>query len=157
MKRKGKTLSEEAADYLLEVVGDHLHDLENALEKVFLSVGEKRAIELADVEGIVSEVKISTIFDLMDAIGHQNLEKGTRNFGKSDGIKDHPIQKGRGILKEDGRSCSTSSEYDGKAISKHLEGEGDGFPASWSSRSCTGYWHVTMECEEIDGPREIFF
>jgi len=75
MAQRGKKLSEEAADYLVEVVGDHLHDLDNALEKAFLSVGEKRTIELSDVEGIASEVKISTIFDLMDAIGHQDLEK----------------------------------------------------------------------------------
>lgn len=75
MAERGKKLSEDAADYLLEVVGDHLHDLDNALEKVFLSVGEKRTIELSDVEGIASEIKISTVFDLMDAIGHQDLEK----------------------------------------------------------------------------------
>lgn len=75
MKEKGKTLSEEAANYLVEVVGDHLHDLDNALEKVFLSVGEKRTIELSDMEEITTEVKISTVFDLTDAIGRQNLEK----------------------------------------------------------------------------------
>ena len=75
MKEKGKTLSEEATNYLVEVVGDHLHDLENALEKVFLSVGEKRTIELSDMEEITTEVKISTVFDLTDAIGRQNLEK----------------------------------------------------------------------------------
>ena len=75
MEEKGKTLSEEAADYLVEVVGDHLYDLDNALEKVFLSVGEKRSIELSDMEEITSEVKVSTVFDLTDAIGHQNLEK----------------------------------------------------------------------------------
>ena len=75
MAAKGKKLSEDAADYLVEVVGDHLNDLDNALEKAFLSVGEKQMTELSDVEGIASEVKISTVFDLMDAIGHQNLEK----------------------------------------------------------------------------------
>jgi DNA polymerase-3 subunit delta len=75
MMEKGKTLSEEAADYLVEVVGDHLYDLDNALEKIFLSVGEKRRIELSDAEEITTEVKISTVFDLTDAIGHQNLEK----------------------------------------------------------------------------------
>jgi DNA polymerase-3 subunit delta len=75
MSEKGKTLSEEAASYLIDVVGDHLFDLDNALEKVFLSVGEKRRIELSDVEEITTEVKISTVFDLTDAIGHQNLEK----------------------------------------------------------------------------------
>jgi len=75
MKEKGKTLSDESADYLVEVVGDHLYDLDNALEKVFLSVGEKQAIELSDMEDITSEVKVSTVFDLTDAIGRQNLEK----------------------------------------------------------------------------------
>ncbi len=75
MAAMGKKLAEDAADYLVEVVGDHLHDLDNTLEKAFLSVGEKQTIHLVDVEGIASEVKISTVFDLMDAIGHQNLEK----------------------------------------------------------------------------------
>jgi DNA polymerase-3 subunit delta len=75
MKEKGKTLLDEAADYLVEVVGDHLYDLDSALEKVFLSVGEMGTIELSDMEEITSEVKVSTVFDLTDAIGHRNLEK----------------------------------------------------------------------------------
>ncbi len=83
MKDKGKTLSEEAADYLVEVGGDHLYDLDNALEKVFLSVGEKRTIELSDMEDITNEVKISTIFDLTDAIGHQHLERALGILGKA--------------------------------------------------------------------------
>jgi len=83
MKEKGKTLSEESADYLVEVVGDHLHDLDNALEKVFLSIGEKGTIGLSDLEEITSEVKVSTVFDLTDAIGHQNLEKALGILGKA--------------------------------------------------------------------------
>jgi len=83
MTERGKKLSEEAADYFVEVVGDHLHDLDNALEKAFLSVGEKRTIELSDVEGIASEVKISTVFELMDAIGHRDLEKALRILEKA--------------------------------------------------------------------------
>jgi len=75
MSEKGKPLSEESADYLVEIVGDRLYDLDNALEKVFLSVGGERRIELADVEEITSEVKLSTIYELTDAIGRQNLEK----------------------------------------------------------------------------------
>lgn len=75
MLEKGKTFTEEAADCLVEIVGDHLYNIDNALEKVFLSVGDKRKIELSDVEEVTSNVKISTVFDLTDAIGHQNLEK----------------------------------------------------------------------------------
>jgi DNA polymerase-3 subunit delta len=75
MKEKGKMLSDEAAEYLVEIVGDHLHDLDSALEKVFLSVGERQAVEGSDIEEITSEVKVSTVFDLTDAIGRQSLEK----------------------------------------------------------------------------------
>lgn len=75
MKEKGKILSDEAAEYLMEIVGDHLCDLDSALEKVFLSMGERRTVEGSDIEEITSEVKVSTVFDLTDAIGRQNLEK----------------------------------------------------------------------------------
>jgi DNA polymerase-3 subunit delta len=93
MTEKGKTLSEEAADYLVEVVGDHLHDLENALEKAFLSVGEKKTVDLSDVEGFASEVRISTVFDLMDAIGHQNLEKALGILEKAMESRTIPFRK----------------------------------------------------------------
>lgn len=72
---KGKMLSEESGEYLVEVVGDHLHQLENALEQVCLSVGEKKTMGLSDIEEMISEVKVSTVFDLTDAIGRQNVEK----------------------------------------------------------------------------------
>jgi DNA polymerase-3 subunit delta len=83
MKEKGKTLLEECGDYLVEVVGDHLYDLDNTLEKVFLSVGTKGTIELSDLEEIRSDIKVSTVFDLTDAIGHQNLEKALGILGKA--------------------------------------------------------------------------
>ena len=83
MKERGKTLSEECADYLVEVVGDHLYDLDNTLEKVFLSAGVKEIIELSDLEEITSDIKVSTIFDLTEAIGHQNLEKALGVLGKA--------------------------------------------------------------------------
>jgi DNA polymerase-3 subunit delta len=87
MTEKGKTISEDAADYLIEVVGDQLQSLENTLEKAFLTVGEKQTIELSDLEGVISEVKVSTIFDLTEAIGHQNLEKALGILEKAIGSK----------------------------------------------------------------------
>ncbi len=99
MTEKGKHLSEEAADYLTEVVGDHLHDLDNALEKAFLSVGERKTIGLSDVEGMAAEVKISTVFDLMDAIGHQNLEKALGILEKAMESRTIPFRKDEGPSK----------------------------------------------------------
>lgn len=93
MEEKGKTISEEAAGYLVEVVGDHLQDLDNGLEKIFLSVGEKKKIELSDVEGITSEVKVSTVFDLTDAIGQQNLKKALTILEKALESKAIPFKR----------------------------------------------------------------
>jgi DNA polymerase-3 subunit delta len=75
MKKKGKTISEEGADYLLEVVGDNLYHLENALEKAFLSAGTRATVELSDLEGTVADVKMSTVFELTEAIGRQDVAK----------------------------------------------------------------------------------
>jgi DNA polymerase-3 subunit delta len=93
MAEKGKTLSEEGADYLVEVVGDQLHQLENALEKAYLVVGEKRSVELSDIEGVVSEVKISTVFDLTDAIGHRDVDKALGILEKVLESKTIPFRK----------------------------------------------------------------
>ena len=93
MAEKGKALSDEAGDYLVEVVGDHLQNLENALEEAFLATGEKRTVGLTDVEGIVSDVKVSTIFDLTDAIGRQDLERALLILDKVLGSKILPFRK----------------------------------------------------------------
>ena len=101
MEEKGKLLLEEAAEYLVEVIGDHLHDLDNALEKVFLSVGEKKRIGLSDAEEITSEVKISTIYDLTDAIGQQNLEKALGILEKALESKAIPFRKEETLKKRE--------------------------------------------------------
>lgn len=93
MDSRGKTISEEAAGYLVEVTGDHLQDLNNSLEKIYLSAGEKRNIGLPDVEGVTPEVKISTVFDLTDAIGQQDLEKALGILKKALESKTIPFKK----------------------------------------------------------------
>ena len=87
MAEKGKALSEAAADYLVEVVGDNLFHLESALEKAFLTVGERRTVELSDIEGMVADIKLSTIFDLTDAISRQDVEKALGVLQKVMGSK----------------------------------------------------------------------
>ncbi len=87
MEEKGKTLAEDAAVYLAEVIGDHLQDLENSLEMIYLSVGEKRTIRVPDIEGMLSDIKVNTVFELTDAIGQQNLEKALGILGKALGSK----------------------------------------------------------------------
>jgi len=100
MEERGKTLTEEAAEYMVEVIGDHLHDLENGLEKIFLSVGAKKRVELFDVEGITSEVKVSTVFDLTNAIGQRNLEKALGILEKAMESRAIPFKKDGEVSKK---------------------------------------------------------
>jgi DNA polymerase III subunit delta len=101
MDEKGKGLAEDAANYLVEAVGDHLQDLDNSLETIFLSSGDKRTIRLPDIEGILSDVKVSTIFELTDAIGQQNLEKALAILGKALGSKTLTFRKDEEASKYD--------------------------------------------------------
>lgn len=93
MDEKGKTLAEDAAAYVIEVLGDHLQDVDNTLEMIFLSAGEKRAIRLSDIEGMISDIKVNTVFELTDAIGQRNLEKALGILGKALGSKVIPFKK----------------------------------------------------------------
>ncbi len=74
----GKGMTREAAEYLKDMVGNRLRDLHNEIEKTVAYVGEKPVIELEDVEGVVSEVRTRTIFELTDAIGTRNSLEALR-------------------------------------------------------------------------------
>ena len=93
MAEKGKTLSEAAGDYLVEAVGDNLFQLESALEKAYLIVGERRTVELSDIEGRVADIKLSTVFDLTDAISRQDVEKALGVLEKVMGSKTLSFKK----------------------------------------------------------------
>ncbi|MCX8118985.1 MAG: DNA polymerase III subunit delta [Desulfobacterota bacterium] len=99
MGEKGKSLSEEGARFLIEVVGDHLQDLDNALERLFLSVGEKREVELADVEEMKAEVRVSTIYDLTEAIGEQNITRALSILDRAIEMKAIPFRREEPALK----------------------------------------------------------
>jgi DNA polymerase-3 subunit delta len=123
MQEKGKFISEDAAEYLMDTVGDHLYDMDNALEKVFLSVGAKRRIELSDVEEMTPDVKISTVFDLTDAIGHQNLEKALGILGKAMESGTIPFRKEEEATKKDPVPLLLSmmaKQYWGILVIKHM-------------------------------------
>jgi DNA polymerase-3 subunit delta len=132
MAAKGKELSEEAADYLVEVIGDHLQDLDQALEKVYLSHPEAKTLSLAEVEGLVSDVKVSTVFDLTDAIGQQNLERAIGILRKVLESKNLPFRK------------EETSKLD------------DPTPLllSWMGRQYRSLWRVKEKMKEGQSPEE---
>lgn len=74
-KDMGKQLSLEAANWCLELVGTDLATLHRALEGLSLFVGTKPTIDLADVEGFLSNTSQHDVFELCKAMGTGNTAR----------------------------------------------------------------------------------
>jgi DNA polymerase-3 subunit delta len=77
----GKEIAPDAVAFLQEAVGGDLQGLRNELAKVSLYIGDKKRIEVQDVEGVVSQVRINTIFELTKALGERNIKRVFRVLG----------------------------------------------------------------------------
>jgi DNA polymerase-3 subunit delta len=78
----GKEITVDAAGYLQEAVGRDLQGIYHELAKASLYIGERKQIELTDVEKVVSEVRVTTIFELTKAIGAQDLKQALRALAR---------------------------------------------------------------------------
>ncbi|MCJ7577550.1 MAG: DNA polymerase III subunit delta [candidate division Zixibacteria bacterium] len=72
----GKKIAKEAVLILHKYVGNNLSDLASEIEKLVLYVGERESISSLDVESVVGLSKTYNIFQLNDAIGEKDCEKG---------------------------------------------------------------------------------
>jgi len=61
---KRKRLDEEACDVLIEYVGRSLTEIENALQKVVLYVGDRTNIGTDDVQAVIGQTRESDVFEL---------------------------------------------------------------------------------------------
>ena len=78
---RGLRLDNAAQAYLLEAVGQRLADIDAALEKLDLFIGEAdgpRRVDADQVREIIADTKINTVFDLTDALGDKQLEEALR-------------------------------------------------------------------------------
>jgi len=65
----GKKLNSDAAEHLVQLVGNAMGLLDQELEKLAVAVGSKPAIEAEDVERLVSRSNTADVFRILDAIG----------------------------------------------------------------------------------------
>jgi DNA polymerase III subunit delta len=84
---RSKSISFEGARLLQAHVGNSLHDLYNEIDKLFIAVGERATIEVADVTEVVGLSKVYNIFELTKGIG-------TRNLAHSIEIMERMLQSG---------------------------------------------------------------
>jgi DNA polymerase-3 subunit delta len=86
-----KRITDEACQYLLNMVGNNLSDLLNEIEKASLYVGDKALIELNDVQQSVAETPFHSIFHLTRYIGDGDVEKALRALHSLREAGTHPL------------------------------------------------------------------
>ncbi|MFA6564120.1 MAG: DNA polymerase III subunit delta [Verrucomicrobiia bacterium] len=74
----GKNVSRQAVAQLIELNGANLRQIETELEKIAAYVGDRGAIEPADVRAVGSASREAIAWDLNDAVGHRDLGKALR-------------------------------------------------------------------------------
>lgn len=75
VEKFGKKIGLDAINLLVQTLGNDLQSIHNELEKLFLYVGEKKIVTVSDVEKVVSQVKMASIFALTEALGRQQCPK----------------------------------------------------------------------------------
>lgn len=81
IRRFNKQISQDAARYLADIMGTQLGQIAQALERLCLYVGERKLIELADVEKTIAESSQRTLFELTDAIGNRDMARALKMLG----------------------------------------------------------------------------
>ena len=75
VRRHEKRISQEAARYLADLVGVDMGQIADAVERLILYVGDRKLIELPDVEVAIAETAQRTIFEFTDAVGQRDRAK----------------------------------------------------------------------------------
>ncbi|MDE2322161.1 MAG: DNA polymerase III subunit delta [candidate division NC10 bacterium] len=77
-QEQGRRLQPEAISLLMALVGDDFRQLIYNVEKLALFVGEREEISTKDVEALVGETRVRSIFQLTDAVSGGNLDVALR-------------------------------------------------------------------------------
>ncbi|MFA4974309.1 MAG: DNA polymerase III subunit delta [bacterium] len=75
VKRNGRQISMEAAKFLAEMVGNDLGQISGAIDRIVLYIGDRKAVDLKDVEAAVADTHQRDVFDLTDAVGERRLSR----------------------------------------------------------------------------------
>jgi DNA polymerase III subunit delta len=80
LRDRQKDISEEALGELVNRVGPYPRQLESEAEKLSLYVGNRKAIEIADVSAVCTRNKTARAFALGDALGDRDLPRLLRRL-----------------------------------------------------------------------------
>ncbi len=71
----GYDITKEAAKHLISLVGENMQDIHLELQKLVLFAGERKTIEVEDVEKLIHKSQFQDVFGLINAIGKKDKKK----------------------------------------------------------------------------------
>lgn len=80
-KERGHPMSEDATATLVAMLGADLSSIDDALERISLLVGPGKPIDVEAVEQSVARLRVSTIWELVDAISARDAKAATTALG----------------------------------------------------------------------------
>ena len=75
VENKGKNISTENAQVLIDIVGEDRNAIDAQLEKINIFMGDKKEITFDHIKDLSSKLKQFSIFDLQNAIGKKQKDK----------------------------------------------------------------------------------
>ena len=90
--RLGKRIDGDAVHLLCDMVGNDLGKLHNELQKLSHYVGDRGGIRLSDAEEAVADLKLSTVFDLTEALGATHLKDALLALARLDEAGTQPVR-----------------------------------------------------------------
>lgn len=75
LSRFQKKISKNCAEYMISRIGNDMEFLTNELDKLISYTGEKKAVEIEDVDAVCGGVTEGKIFDLLDAVAVKDRSK----------------------------------------------------------------------------------
>ncbi len=75
IEEKGKIISEENAQLLIDISGESRNMLENQIEKIITFMSEEKEISFNHIQSLSTRLKQFSIFDLQNAIGKKEKDK----------------------------------------------------------------------------------
>lgn len=88
--RYGKQISREACEALTTYVGNSLRALEREIEKISIYVGDKKTIEIDDVNAVAGVSKTYNVFELSRAVGNRDLKRSLEILDRMMEYGEHP-------------------------------------------------------------------
>lgn len=81
-REAGKSFTDSALAIFCRRVGTNLQEIRGELEKLFTYLGDRTLVDVEDVNVVVSDTKVDSIFDLTNAMGKRNVDESIRLLGR---------------------------------------------------------------------------